>query len=77
MDYQAWFIVGIIGSVLLNLLIIILIFRKHKEMNYIDVIIASLCFSDLFQAGIGYSIDIHNFYSSTEVSDRPQNTTNL
>ena len=56
MAVVALFVLGVIASVLLNLLVVVVLMQKGKSLNYMDVIMISLSFSDLLQAGIGYGI---------------------
>jgi len=60
MAFVVFYIIGVISSVLLNLLIIIVLLRKVRDITYMDLIMVSLSLSDLIQAAAGYSIEIYS-----------------
>lgn len=62
-------IVGVIVSLLLNLLVLVVLLKKGQKINYMELIMVSLSISDLLQAAIGYSVEIHSFLSATKISD--------
>ena len=66
MGVEMLFIGGIILSILLNLLIVIAIFSKGNNINYMDIIMISLSVSDILQAAVGYMMEVHAFTRSRE-----------
>lgn len=62
MDAQPFYIIGIFIGVILNMVVVLVLLSKKREVNHLDLTIVSLCLSDIFQAGVGYSVEIYSFY---------------
>lgn len=62
---QIVYVSGIILSVILNMMVIIVLVKKKRDINHIDLCIISLAVSDLLQAGLGYSLEIYSFHYDT------------
>jgi len=62
MALAVFFCIGLITCVLLNLLVVVVLLKKGRERSYMDLLMVSLSTSDILQAGIGYSVEIHAYY---------------
>lgn len=56
-----FFIIGVILCISLNLLVVLVMWGKRKELTQIDLIMLSMAVSDLLQAILGYPVQIHAF----------------
>ena len=69
MEILVFYVLGIIISVILNLLVIVVLLSKKSKVNLLDLSIVSLSISDLLQSGIGYSLEIYGFIKEEWVDD--------
>ena len=61
-------IFGLLVCGLLNLLVIVVLLKKGNEISYMDLLMISLAISDLLQASVGYSVEVHSYYMATSIS---------
>ena len=56
-------IIGLTMCVILNLLVIVVLLKKGRKINYMGVFMISLAISDILQAGIGYAVEVHSYFT--------------
>ena len=56
-------IIGLTMCVFLNLLVIVVLLKKGWKINYMGVFMISLAISDILQAGIGYAVEVHSYFT--------------
>ena len=62
------FLFGLVICILLNLLVIVVLLRKGRDICFMDLLMISLSISDLLQTSIGYSVEIHSHYTGRLIS---------
>lgn len=63
-----FFILGVVLSLALNLLVIIVIAKRGKETNHLDLIMLSLAIADIIRSGIGYPVEIDAINHSKQIN---------
>lgn len=63
----SFFIIGVIISLILNLIVCLVVLSKRKKINYFDILMLSMGISDIIQATTGYPVEIHSFMSEKEI----------
>ena len=71
MGLGIFFVFGLVMCVSLNFLVIVVLLKKGRAINYMDMLMISLSVSDLLQAGIGYTVELHSYYSGKPIDGVP------
>lgn len=62
------FFLGVILSIAFNMVVIIVVLRKKRHTNHLDLLKLSLAISDISQAAIGYIVELHAFWNKSEIT---------
>lgn len=60
-----FYIIGVVLSILLNLLVVVVLLTKCSHVNHLDMLMVSLAISDILQSVTGYPVEIYSLINTT------------